>query len=205
METLISIGLLQLLAVISPGPSFLITARTAVLRSRLDGVKVALGLGAGTIIWASAALLGLHVLFLEFAWLYFGVKICGAVFMVWIAYQIIRHAAEPLALESAETQSMLNPFVQGFMTQISNPKVVVFFGSIFIALMPNEIPLWMTIALIALVSFNEVWWYSFVALFFGLKPIKTFYLRAKTTIDRVTGIFLGAVGLKLFWNAFQDL
>ena len=41
--TLLSIGLIQLLAVISPGPSFLITARTAVAQSRLDGIKVALG------------------------------------------------------------------------------------------------------------------------------------------------------------------
>ena len=39
--TLLSIGLIQLLAVISPGPSFLITARTAVAQSRLDGIKVA--------------------------------------------------------------------------------------------------------------------------------------------------------------------
>ena len=53
--TLVSIGLIQLLAVISPGPSFLITARTAVAHSRLDGFKVALGLGAGTVIWSSAA------------------------------------------------------------------------------------------------------------------------------------------------------
>ena len=60
---LLSIGVVQLLAVISPGPSFLITARTAVARSRLDGVKVALGLAAGTVIWSSAALLGLNAVF----------------------------------------------------------------------------------------------------------------------------------------------
>ena len=60
---LLSIGVVQLLAVISPGPSFLITARTAVARSRVDGFRVALGLTAGTIIWSSAALLGLNAVF----------------------------------------------------------------------------------------------------------------------------------------------
>ena len=54
--TLFSIGFVQLLAVLSPGPSFLITARTAVARSRAEGVKVALGLGAGTVIWAGAVM-----------------------------------------------------------------------------------------------------------------------------------------------------
>ena len=43
---LATIGFVQLLAVMSPGPSFLITARTAIAHSRADGIKVALGLGA---------------------------------------------------------------------------------------------------------------------------------------------------------------
>lgn len=47
--TLFSIGLVQLLAVMSRGPSFLITARTAVAWSRFDGVKVALFFGAGPV------------------------------------------------------------------------------------------------------------------------------------------------------------
>jgi threonine/homoserine/homoserine lactone efflux protein len=156
METLISIGLLQLVAVISPGPSFLITARTAVAHSRWDGVKVALGLGAGIFIWPGAALLGLQALFQQFDWLYFGMKIFGVLFILWIAYQVIRHAAEPLALDDVDGTNTIRPFTQGFMTQISNPKVVVFFASISMALMPSEMPLWMAFALIAIVSFNEI-------------------------------------------------
>ena len=60
---LLTIAIIQLLATISPGPSFLITARTAAARSRGDGVKVALGLAAGTVIWSVAALLGLNAIF----------------------------------------------------------------------------------------------------------------------------------------------
>ena len=204
MQTLLSIGLIQLLAVISPGPSFLITARMAVSRSRLDGVKVALGLGAGTVIWASAALLGLHLLFLNVAWLYLAVKLFGALFMIFIAFQIIRHSADPIIFDAPTTEKVLHPFLQGFMTQISNPKVVVFFGSIFVALMPNDMPPWMIVALIAVVSFNEVWWYSFVALFFGLRPVKSFYIRLKKSLDRITGVFLGLVGLRLIWSALSE-
>ncbi|MDP4824075.1 MAG: LysE family transporter [Aestuariivirgaceae bacterium] len=202
MNVLVTIGLLQLVAVISPGPSFLITARAAVARSRWRGVQVALGLGAGTVIWASAAVLGLHVLFQKFPSLYFSMKLSGAVFLLWIAYQIFRHAAEPLAIGEAGVEAGRSPFWQGFFTQISNPKVAVFFGSIFIALLPQDVPLWMSLSLIAIVSFNEVWWYSAVALFFGSGPVRRFYLAAKVWIDRVTGVFLGVLGLKLLWGAF---
>lgn len=203
MEILVSIGLVQLMAVISPGPSFLITARTAVARSRLDGVKVALGLGAGTIVWASAAVLGLHVLFQQIAWLYVGMKIAGALFLIWIAFQIVRHADEPLALDGDIGDADHRPFLRGFLTQISNPKVVVFFGSIFIAMLPSDVPLWMSLTLIAIVSLNEVWWYSAVALFFGATPVRRFYLRAKVWIDRVTGLFLAGLGLRLLWGAMR--
>jgi len=203
LSTIISIGLVQLLAVMSPGPSFLITARTAVARSRLDGVKVALGLGAGTVIWASAALLGLNVLFHAFPPLFIVMKVAGALFLLWIAYQIFRHASAPLEVDEGQGAPRFGPFMQGFFTQISNPKVVVFFGSIFIAMLPGSTPAWMTVALVALVSFNEVWWYTLVALFFGAGPVRNFYLRAKAWIDRVTGLFLGVLGLRLLWGAVR--
>jgi threonine/homoserine/homoserine lactone efflux protein len=202
--TLLSIGLIQLLAVISPGPSFLITARTAVAQSRLDGFKVALGLGAGTVIWSSAALLGLNAVFHAVPVLFMGMKIAGALFLLYIAYMIFRHAAEPLKIEGG-SGAVGNPFVKGFLTQIANPKVAVFFGSIFIAMLPANVPLWMTVALIFIVSFNEVWWYTVVALFFGAGPVRRFYLRAKVWIDRVTGLFLGALGLRLLWSAREAL
>jgi threonine/homoserine/homoserine lactone efflux protein len=202
--TLATIGGLQLLAVISPGPSFLITARTAVASSRLDGVKVALGLGAGTVIWSTAALLGLKAVFQAVPILFMAMKIGGALFLLWIAFQIFRHAAIPLDLGKPKVENRRSPFIQGFLCQIANPKVAVFFGSIFIALLPTQIPIWMVVALIAMVSLNEVWWYSAVSIFFSAGPVRNFYLKAKPSIDRITGLFLGALGLKLLWGAVES-
>ncbi len=200
--TLAGIGLVQLLAVISPGPSFLITAQTAALRSPATGVKVALGLGAGTLLWSGAALLGLNAVFQQFHWLYVVVKIGGALFLLWIALQIFRHAAEPIELnQGADQQRTRGPFLKGFLTQIGNPKVAVFFGSIFVAMLPSEVPLWMALSLIGIVTLNEVVWYSAVALFFGSAPVRRSYLAAKRFIDRATGLFLGALGLRLLWSA----
>ena len=199
--TLAPIGGIQLLAVISPGPSFLITARTAVAQSRVDGLKVALGLGVGTVIWSSAALLGLRAIFQAVPNLFMAMKIGGSLFLLWIAYKIFTHAATPLLLDGIASTDKRSPFMQGFFCQIANPKVAVFFGSIFIALLPAQVPAWMIFALIAMVSLNEVWWYSLVAVFFGTGPVRSFYLNAKKWIDRVTGLFLGALGLRLLWGA----
>jgi RhtB (resistance to homoserine/threonine) family protein len=200
--TLATIGFIHLLAVMSPGPSFLITARTAVARSRADGIKVALGLGAGTIVWSAGALLGLNFLFHQFPWLFFSMKVAGALFLLWIALQIFRHAADPVEInEAASNANEHNPLLRGFLTQISNPKVVVFYGSIFVAMLPSEVPGWMIAALIAIVTMNEIVWYSLVSLFFGSSPVRRFYLTAKRWIDRATAAFLGVLGVRLLWQA----
>jgi RhtB (resistance to homoserine/threonine) family protein len=200
--TLATIGFVQLLAVMSPGPSFLVTARTAVAHSRADGIKVALGLGAGTIVWSTAALLGLNLLFRQFHWLFIGMKVLGALFLLWIAFQIFRHADDPVEMNERATDEIgRSPLLRGFLTQISNPKVVVFFGSIFVAMLPSEVPGWMIAALIAIVTTNEIVWYSLVSLFFASLPVRRFYLLTKRWIDRVTGAFLGLLGLRLLWQA----
>ena len=200
--TLATIGFVHLLAVMSPGPSFLIAARTAVADSRADGIKVALGLGAGTIVWSGAALLGLNLLFRQFHWLFIGMKVAGALFLLWIAFQIFRHAADPVEMnEGANNDNGNNPLLRGFLTQISNPKVVVFFGSIFVAMLPSEVPGWMIATLIVIVTMNEIVWYSLVSLFFGASPVRRFYLIAKRWIDRTTAAFLGLLGLRLLWQA----
>ena len=204
LSALISIGLVQVVAVISPGPSFLITARTSVAKSRADGIKVALGLAAGTVVWSSLALLGLNAVFHALPMVFTVMKFVGALFILWIAWQIFRHAAEPVDLGGNGAGDTYNPFLKGFTTQMSNPKAAVFFGSIFIAMLPAVIPPWLAFALIAVVTFNEIWWYTIVALFFGAGPVRRFYLRAKLWLDRATGLFLGALGLRLLWAAGEQ-
>src|SRR5262245_51966373 len=202
--TLATIGFVHFLAAMSPGPSFLVTARTAVARSRADGVKVALGLGAGTMVWSAAALLGLNLLFHQFHWLYIGMKVAGALFLLWIAFQILRHAADPFEMgEGTSNDNGHNPLLRGFLIQISNPKVVVFFGSIFVAMLPGDVPGWMIVALIAIVTMNEIVWYSLVSLFFGSPPVRRLYLVTKRCLDRAAGAFLGLLGLRLLWQASE--
>jgi threonine/homoserine/homoserine lactone efflux protein len=149
-------------------------------------------------------LLGLNAIFRLRPWLFVGMKVAGALFLMWIAVQIFRHADAPVILdESDAVAARRNPFIAGFLTQISNPKVAVFFGSIFVAILPQDVPGWMMVALVAIFTVNEILWYTLVSLCFGSGPVRRFYIGAKKWIDRVTGLFLGALSLRILWQAHE--
>ena len=88
------------LGAMSPGPSFLMVARTAIARSRMDGLAAALGMGVGGVLLAAAALLGLQVVLIAVPWLYFVLKILGGAYLVFIGVMIWRGARQPVSVSA---------------------------------------------------------------------------------------------------------
>jgi len=88
-------------------------------------------------------------------------------------------------------------FARALLLQLSNPKIMVFFGSIFLSLLPHEMPVWMQGAVLALVAFDEFTWFALLALTFSGGTARTFYRRAKFWLDRFMGGALALLGLRL--------
>jgi threonine/homoserine/homoserine lactone efflux protein len=92
-------------------------------------------------------------------------------------------------------------FRRGLLTQLSNPKAAVIYGSIFAALLPAPLPRPAALILLLLVFFVEAGWYSVVALALSSNRPRKAYLNWKTTIDRVAGGVLALLGIKLLSSA----
>jgi threonine/homoserine/homoserine lactone efflux protein len=92
-------------------------------------------------------------------------------------------------------------YALGTVTQLANPKVVVFFGSIFVALLPAHAPAWVYVTAVVIVFLNEIGWYSVVALVFSSARPRAAYMRAKVWIDRVMAGFLALIGARLIYDA----
>ncbi len=200
METafiLATLGLAQALAVISPGPSFLVVARTTIAESRLAGSITALGLGLGSVIWASGALFGLTSLFKIAPWTYQAVAIAGGVYLIYLAVQLWRHAPEPMPEMSQIAARRGTALLRGMLTQLSNPKPAIFFGSIFVTMLPPHPSVTLVACVLPMVFVIEVCWYVLVACLLSSPRLRTSYARAKPWIDRGTGGFLGILGFKL--------
>jgi threonine/homoserine/homoserine lactone efflux protein len=184
----------------SPGPSFVFVARTALALSRRDGIAAALGMGAGGIIFAALALLGLQAVLAKIGWLYVSLRLAGALYLLYLAFRLWRGAAEPLVVPGAierHPAAPLRSFGLGLVTQLSNPKAAIVYGSIFAALLPSAPPTWIFAALPPAVMLIEIGWYTIVAATFSSERPRAAYLRSKRWIDRAAGAVMGALGLRL--------
>jgi RhtB (resistance to homoserine/threonine) family protein len=195
-------ALVHLLAVASPGPTFLVVARTAASGSRCAALLAALAVGIGAVIWAVAALLGLQALLARFEWLYLALRIAGGLYLVWLGIQIFRHAGHgdaAVAALAAGTTALppARVFREALMVQLSNPKVAVFFGSVFLTLLPADAPGWTDIAVVAIVFADEFVWFALVALLFSGGAVRRAWRHAQVWIERLTGGVLAALGMKL--------
>ena len=117
-----------LLLTIMPGPdSLLIMTRSATQGSRA-GCTAALGIGTGTFVHVFAGALGLSAILATSATAFTVVKYAGAAYILYMAIGLLRSkrrgAAAALALSPLPYRKI---FAQGFLTNVLNPKVAIFF------------------------------------------------------------------------------
>jgi threonine/homoserine/homoserine lactone efflux protein len=189
-----------LIGAISPGPSFVLVARTSMAVSRIDGLLTAIGMGIGGVVFSVVVLLGLQVVLASVPWLYLILKFIGGLYLVYLAIRIWRGAKEPIVVpntEGAIRRSTGKSFMLGLFTQLSNPKTAVVYGSIFAALLPHSLPLAAIVLLPFLVFLVEAGWYSIVALALSAESSRTAYLRSKLHVDRIAAGVMGVLGLRL--------
>ena len=198
--------LLALLAgVVSPGPSFVQVARIAVARSRADGLAAAVGMGLGALVFAALALGGLHAVLTALPALYVALKLLGGLYLMWIALNIWRGASRPLVISAADNPAARHTVGQSFrlglLTQLSNPKCAVVYGSVFAALLPAQFPLAAGLLLLAGVLVMETGWYAVVAVLLSSAAPRAFYLRSKALVDRTAAGVMALLGLRLVATA----
>ncbi len=188
---------------LSPGPSFVFVARSAVSLSRGHGFATALGMGSGGCIYSIMAMLGLHVVFTALPMVFSLLKIVGGLYLVYLAFGIIRSARQPFARDmknETARRSLWQAYTFGLFTQLSNPKTVIVFAGVFSALLPQHIPFYFFLIIPTLAFCIDVAWYSFVTLVLSSELPRNTFLRFKFVFDGTAGCVMGLLGFKLIFG-----
>lgn len=197
---LLALFAVDLVAVVSPGPNFLIVSASSMRYGRGQGIAAVLGILSANVIWVLGALLGLALLFRLVPWLYGTVKAVGGLYLIYLAVQYWRAPAHSASSTTQPQARFSSAYLRGFLTGLTNPKSLVYFGSIFSLFVGPSSPLWVGIVAGAIVMLNGALWYGGVALFFGSGRVQRAYGAIKRPLDRAAGTLMGAFGLRLLWE-----
>lgn len=197
--TLAGIAVANMLGAITPGPGFLLVSRAAAGRSRRAGLATGCGLAMAATLWASAACFGVAVVMRRFTVVYGMIQLAGAVYLIWLGLSAWRHAgtAEAASAAPAAPAGMWRAMLTGFSLSLTNPKIVVFFSSIFAALIPAAAPAWVRLAALGIVAAQETLWAVLVACLFSRPRIQAGYRRAARGIEQVMGAVFIAFGARI--------
>lgn len=204
-QDLIQFIIAGILLNIAPGPdSILIMTRSATQGWRA-GSAAALGIGAGTLVHIMAAALGLSALLATSATAFTIVKLAGAAYLLYVGVSMLLSRAKSAAQNQAgnASQPMLSHrkiFMQGFLTNVLNPKVAIFFLAFvpqFIAADASNKPLAL-IVLGCIFNFNGMLWCHFLAVSTAFARQRMRVNQAITLwLNRFIGLMFVSFGIKL--------
>jgi threonine/homoserine/homoserine lactone efflux protein len=122
--TVLLFGLAALILTASPGPGVLYVSARSLAQGRRAGFASMLGIESGEVVWILAAATGVAALLATSSSALGVMRFAGAAYLIYLGVQRWRRAEE---LEAPEPAHLGRIFAQGFVTQLLNPKVAVFF------------------------------------------------------------------------------
>jgi RhtB (resistance to homoserine/threonine) family protein len=203
--TLITVTVVGLLAVMSPGPDFIIVTRNSLLYSKRAGLFTTLGIVIGNLWWVAASILGLSYVLAQSIIVFSTLKLLGAVYLIYLGAKSLRLGEKKPENSGGDTRPTESPrdltstsaFGMGLWNNLLNPKCALFYSSFFSIIITPQTPAlfrWvfgLEITLIALV------WFSLLSTVLSFQTVRSFFERWSTILDRLTGAILIALGLKL--------
>jgi RhtB (resistance to homoserine/threonine) family protein len=196
----ITVATLHLLAVMSPGPDFVMISRNSLFFSRSTGVYSSIGLALGILVHVIYSLIGIAYIISQSIVVFNTIKYIGAAYLIYIGYKSLRaKPARAQSMEAIEEKSMskFEAIRLGFLTNVLNPKVTLFFLALFTQVIDGNTPLYMKIAYGAEMSLATFGWFAFVSLILSHQKIKHSFSKIQHYMERSFGLILIGLGLKV--------
>jgi threonine efflux protein len=200
VEALAVFAFVHLLAAASPGPNLVVVSSYAAV-SRTAGLLAALGILFGVLTWASATALGLGTVLANYPAVYSAVRYAGATYLIWLGLRMIRDGIknqyQGIGTRRVEDESPRSIVLSGYIVNMTNPKSVAYYSSLFSVLIPPNSPTGMFVAAACIALLVSASWWTSVALFFSTRSIQRFFSATRRYIDFITGGAMVLFGVRM--------
>jgi RhtB (resistance to homoserine/threonine) family protein len=194
----LSIGIVALLASVSPGPDFAIVARNALSKNRKMAIMTSLGVGTGMLFHATYCILGFAVVIANSIVVYNIIKYLGSGYLIYLGLSNFFSKNNPLPdLRQVSTHS-LNPvraFVDGLLTNSFNPKVTLFMLSIFTVIINANVSRFVQIGCGLEIACITTLWFIFLSVSLTHEYIYRKINAVQHLVNKIIGLILVTMGL----------
>ncbi|MBV9043800.1 MAG: LysE family translocator [Alphaproteobacteria bacterium] len=190
------------LATITPGLDTALVLRAAAVEGPRKGMQAAVGIACGCLVWGAAASVGLGAVLAASRVAYEALKVAGALYMLWLGGRMLLAAfrtSEPVDMTALTQRPDRSWLLRGFLTNLLNPKVGVF----YVSLLPLFIPAGANVTVFSMLlatihAAQAIVWFSLLTTL--LRPLSGWIQRGgvKRALDGITGGVLVAAGVGLF-------
>jgi len=126
-ESIIQFLLASVLLTISPGPDIIYVLVTGLSKGVKYGILLTTGLVSGILVHTSLVAFGLSAVIKTSETLFFGIKLFGALYLMYLAYKVFKQPADIDISKNTSSKVNNNYIKQGFLMNVLNPKVTIFF------------------------------------------------------------------------------
>lgn len=201
IQALLAFSVAAALLTITPGLDTAMVLRTAAVEGPKRAALAALGIMVGCFLWGAAVALGLGVLLQASALAFTMLKWAGAAYLVWLGVGMILKPRERFDIGGGKAASDGDDFTwmrRGFLTNLLNPKIGVFYISFLPQFLPPGVPAAPFIFLLVAMhcAMSVVWFAGLIA---ATRPLAGALQRAAVVrwLDRLTGGVFLAFGVRL--------
>ena len=214
---IIAVGIITILAVISPGPDFAMVTRIALARGRRAGVLCAIGIGTGVSVHLGYTLIVLGVVYASNIWVLSALRYLGAAYLIWLGVSAlwpdirrllgrpdhsksasnVKPSDQPDQNQTRRTQNSGSAFWIGFACNTLNPKTMLFIVSLFSQVISPDTAVAQEVAYGVYIAACHMIWFALVATALTLPSVQARIAAIKSWIERGVGICLAGLGVKL--------
>lgn len=186
-------------ALISPGPDFAVVTRLSIVSGRRTGIWAAAGVASAIGAYVLICAFGLALVLNALPWLSQLLSLVGALYLAWLGVQCLRSKGQ---LPEARAESMgRQGFVTGFLTNLLNPKAMLYFGSILSQVLTPDLGTAETALIWFLLVGESLLWFSLVATLFSSSRVLEWLRHRLAWFDRAIGVVLLSLAAKVATSA----
>jgi RhtB (resistance to homoserine/threonine) family protein len=201
MPAIITVATVHLLAVMSPGPDFIMTMRNSLVYSRRSGIYSAVGLGLGILVHVTYCLAGIALIISQSILLFTIIKYLGAAYLLYIGIKSLRakpnDQSEIINNNPSQDMSKFQAIRSGFITNATNPKATLFFLSLFTLVIQPSTPFGIKMIMGVEMMIATALWFSIIAILVSHRVIRHRITHFQHYVERFMGGVLILFGIKL--------